>query len=230
MTTARRHFSTPLPTREADLLAAARGGDESAIRALVQANNRRLFRVARAVLRDDAEAEDVVQETYVRAFTRLAGFEGKSAFSTWLTRIALNEALGRLRRRRPTVDLELLEQALDEGGAEIIAFPGARPPENPETETGRMQMKALLEELVDALPPAFRVVFVLRAVEEMSTEEVAAYLGIKPETVKPRLHRARKLIRAGIEERLSPTFGDIFPFDGERCVHMADRVVARLGN
>lgn len=214
---------------EAALLAAARGGERGAIRALIQANNRRLFRVARAVLRDDAEAEDVVQETYVRAFTRLGSFEGKSAFSTWLTRIALNEALGRLRRRRPTVDLELLERTRDAGGADIIAFPGARPPENPETEAGRMQMRALLEELVDALPPDFRVVFVLRAVEELSTEETAAFLSIKPETVKTRLFRARKLIRAGIEARLSPGFAEIFPFDGARCAHMADRVVARLG-
>ena len=217
-----------VPASEAELLSAARGGDEGAIRALIQANNQRLFRVARSVLRNDAEAEDVVQETYVRAFTRLASFEEKSAFSTWLTRIALNEALGRLRRRRNTVDLEALEQARTAGGAEVIAFPGSQQPASPETEAGRLEMKALLEELVDALPPDFRVVFVLRAVEELSTEETAAYLSIKPETVKTRLFRARKLIRAGIEERLSPAFGEIFPFDGARCVNMAERVVARL--
>ncbi len=213
---------------ERALLAAARRGEEAAIRGLIQANNRRLFRLTRAVLRDDAEAEDVVQETYVRAFTHLHGFEGKSAFATWLTRIALNEALGRLRRRRITVDIDLLEQSNQAGGAEVIAFPGAQPPASPETEAGRMEIKALLEELVDALPPDFRVVFVLRAVEELSTEETAAYLSIKPETVKTRLFRARKLIRAGIEERLSPAFGEIFPFDGARCVNMAERVVARL--
>ena len=228
--TIRLQPSAPAPaTTEAELLAAARAGGQTAIRALIQANNRRLFRVARAVLRDDAEAEDVVQETYVRAFTRLKSFEGKSAFSTWLTRIALNEALGRLRRRRVTVDIDLLEQTKEPGGAEVIAFPGSQPLASPETEAGRMEMKALLEEMVDALPPDFRVVFVLRAVEELSTEETAVYLSIKPETVKTRLFRARQLIRAGIEERLSPAFADIFPFDGARCAHMADRVVSRLG-
>jgi RNA polymerase sigma-70 factor (ECF subfamily) len=211
---------------EGALLKAARSGDETAIRAIIQRNNQRLFRAARSVLRNDAEAEDVVQETYVRAFTRLAEFEGRSALSTWLTRIALNEALGRLRRRR-TTGLDLLE-AGGAGGAELIPFPGSPPPANPESETARGEMKALLEELVDGLPVDFRTVFVLRAVEELSTEETAVYLGIRPETVKTRLHRARRLLRAALQERLSPAFADIFPFDGERCAQMAERVLARL--
>jgi RNA polymerase sigma-70 factor, ECF subfamily len=212
---------------EGELVAAARLGDEAAIRALIQANNQRLFRAARAVLRNDAEAEDVVQEAYVRAFGHLAGFEGRSAFSTWITRIALNEALGRRRRQRPTVGLDTLAET-SAGSAQLIPFPGAELPASPETEAGRMQMKALLEELVDGLPEDFRTAFVLREVEELSTEETAALLDINPATVKTRLHRARRLIRAGIEERLSPAFSDIFPFDGIRCVNMADKVMARL--
>jgi RNA polymerase sigma-70 factor (ECF subfamily) len=210
------------------LVKAAQGGDEAAVRALIQRNNQRLFRVARAVLRSDAEAEDVVQETYVRAFTRLDSFEGRSAFSTWLTRIALNEALGRRRRQRPTIDMDALEASAEAGGAELIPFPGGVLPSSPESETARGEMKLLLEELVDELPLDFRTVFVLREVEELSTEESAEFLGIKPETVKTRLHRARRLLRAALQERLSPAFSEIFPFDGQRCADMADRVVARL--
>ena len=114
------------------------------------------------------------------------------------------------------------------GGAELIAFPGIAPTQTPEAELGRAEIKALLEELVDALPPDFRVVFVLREVEELSTAETADYLSIKPETVKTRLFRARKLLRAALERRFAPAFGDIFPFDGDRCAHMADRVIAGL--
>lgn len=228
MATQLKRFGADPTATEAALVAAARLGGEAAIRALMRRNNQRLFRVARAVLRNDAEAEDVVQEAYVRAFTHLQSFEGKAAFSTWITRIALNEALGRRRRQRPMVDIDMLEEGREGGGAQLILFPGAELPANPETETGRRQMRALLEELVDGLPQDFRMVFVLREVEELSTEETAAFLSIKPETVKTRLHRARKLIRTGIEERLSPAFADIFPFDGARCVNMADQVMARL--
>lgn len=216
------------PETEATLLLAARGGHEAAVRELIQRNNQRLFRVARSVLRNDAEAEDVVQETYVRAFTKLPSFEGRSAFSTWLTRIALNEALGRRRRQRPAVDMNALEASAEAGGAELLPFPGSTLPASPETETARGEMKALLEQLVDELPEDFRTVFVLREVEELSIEETADFLAIKPETVKTRLHRARRLLRAALQQRLSPVFSEIFPFDGKRCAGMADRVIARL--
>jgi RNA polymerase sigma-70 factor (ECF subfamily) len=212
---------------EAALLSAARIGDEAAVRALIQRNNQRLFRVARSVLRNDAEAEDVVQETYVRAFTRLADFEGRSAFSTWLTRIALNEALGRLRRRRPTTGIDHLD-AGHAGGAELIPFPGSPPPANPESETARGEMKALLEELVDGLPVDFRTVFVLREVEDLSTEEVAAHLSIKPATVKTRLFRAKRQLREAAEARFSEGFASLYPFDGARCTRLGDRVVVQL--
>ncbi len=212
---------------ESALLALARQRDEMAIRELIRRNNQRLFRAARAVLRDDAEAEDVVQETYVKAFTRLGMFEGRSAFSTWLTRIALNEALGRRRRKRPTVNIEAAE-VTQSGGAEVIPFPGPAVPLSPESAEGRREMQARLEELIDSLPELFRVVFVLREVEDMSTEEVASYLDIKPATVKTRLFRARKLLRDAIEARFAGGFAQLYPFDGARCAQMADRVVARL--
>jgi RNA polymerase sigma-70 factor (ECF subfamily) len=208
------------------LVGLARRRDEGAIRVLVQRYNKRLFRVARGVVRDDAEAEDVVQETYVRAFTNLDAFRGDAQLSTWLTRIALNEALGRVRRRRPLAELAELDTGIAPHEGRLIMFPSM--PASPETEAARSQIRQILEHAIDCLPDLFRVVFILREVEGLSVEETALHLSIKPETVKTRLHRARKLMRAAIEDRLSAAFGDLFPFDGARCAHMADRVVERL--
>jgi RNA polymerase sigma-70 factor (ECF subfamily) len=205
------------------LVRLAAQGDEGAVRILIRRHNRRLFRVARAVLRDDAEAEDVVQETYVRAFSNLASFRGEARLSTWLTRIALNEALGRARRRRPTV--ELSDTELQEG--RVLIFSPATPT-SPESETARSHVRDVLEDAVDALPDPFRMVFILRDVEGMDIEETAAQLLIKQETVKTRLHRARGMLRRTIEQRFSAGFSDLFPFDGERCAGMADRVLERL--
>lgn len=208
-----------------ELVPLAHQGSENAIRALIKRNNQRLFRVARAILRDDAEAEDVVQETYVRAFTRLASFKGNAMFSTWLTRIALNEALTRLRRRRPSAGIEELD---GKDGGQVIMFPTSLMPPGADAESGRRQARQLLEQAIDELPAAFRVVFMLRDVEEMSVEETAVQLSLKPETVKTRLFRARRLMRAAIERRLSAGFAELFPFDGARCERMANRVVERL--
>lgn len=211
-----------------ELVALARQDNEGAIRALIKRNNRRLFRVARAIMRDDVEAEDVVQETYVRAFTRLAGFKGDAAFSTWLTRIALNEALSHVRRRRPSADIADLDGSGGKDGGQVIMFPKSLTSPEADAELGRRQARELLEQAIDELPAAFRVVFMLRDVEEMSIEETAARLSLKPETVKTRLFRARRLMRATLERRLSAGCTEVFPFDGARCERMADRVVARV--
>jgi RNA polymerase sigma-70 factor, ECF subfamily len=213
-----------------ELVALARQGDENAIRALIKRNNRRLFRVARAVMRNDAEAEDVVQETYVRAFTKLDSFRGGSQFSTWLTRIALNEALGRMRRRRPTAELAELDVRASAQGGAVIMFPTSLTPPGADSELARSQVREFLEKAVDDLPDAFRTVFILRDIEEMSIEETANQLSLKQETVKTRLHRARRLMRAAVEKRLAATFSELFPFDGARCDRMADRVIGRLRN
>jgi RNA polymerase sigma-70 factor (ECF subfamily) len=218
-------LSAEPPLSDAALVAAARIGDEAAVRQLIRRNNLRLFRVARAVLRDDAEAEDVVQATYISAFTHLPSFRGEAAFSTWLTRIALNDALSRRRRQRTKVDITMIDE---QQGAEVIPFPLSLVPASPEAEASRGEMRALLEECIDGLPEAFRLVLVLRDIEEMSIEETAAFLAIKPQTVKTRLHRARRQLRTMLEERLSPLFSDVFPFDGKRCVDMAGRVVEWL--
>ncbi|PDT34807.1 RNA polymerase subunit sigma [Rhizobium sp. M10] len=213
---------------DVDLVSLAKTSDESAIRALVQRHNRRLFRTARAVIRNDAEAEDVVQAAYVKAFTNLAAFRGEAELSTWLTRIALNEALGRVRARKNTTGLEEIDMQTTSPGGQLLQFPSSLPAADPETELSRSQARHLLENAVDELPDDFRAVFVLRDVEGMSTEETASYLGIRPETAKTRLHRARRLMRQSIEKRLSGAFSALFPFDGARCAFMADRVIAAL--
>lgn len=213
---------------EEELVHLARQRDEAAIRLLIKRNNRHLFRVARAVVCDDAEAEDIVQETYVSAFTKLDSFRGHSRFSTWLTRIALNEALGRSRKRRPAAELAEVDAEDGRNGGPVIMFPTSLKPPGADTELARKQVRELLEKAVDDLPDPFRLVFILRDVEEMSTDETAIQLSLKPETVKTRLHRARRLMRLAIEKQLSGTFSELFPFDGVRCERMADRVIDRL--
>ena len=208
------------------LVGLARRGEEAAVRAIIKRHNRRMFRTARAIVRDDWEAEDVVQEAYVRAFTHLDSFRGDSSLPTWLTRIALNEALTRLRRQRPTVGLDHPDVETSGVDGRILAFPSRSP--DPEAETARRQIHRLIEHAVDGLPEHFRIVFVLRDIETLSTEETADQLGIKPETVKTRLHRARRLMRIAVEREFAGTLSDAFPFDGLRCAHMADRVLRRL--
>ncbi len=212
---------------DADLVSQARLGNTDAFRAIMQRHNRRLYRVARGILGSDVEAEDVVQDGYLQAFTRLDTFRGEARLSTWLTRIVMNEALGRVRRRRRLVDLSALEQA--EGGqAQILMFPQPSPTQDPEAEAGRAQLRRMVEHAVDELPEAFRSVFMMREVEEMSIEETASFLGIRPETVKTRLHRARRLLQKALQARLVATMKDAFPFDGLRCNRVTDRVMQQL--
>ncbi|WP_315769400.1 MULTISPECIES: RNA polymerase sigma factor [unclassified Bradyrhizobium] len=213
------------PGGEDELIRRARARDETAIRAILLANNRRLFRIARGILRNDTEAEDVVQETYVRALTYLESFRGDSSLSTWLTRIAMNEAMGRLRGRRPTVQLERPAERTPE--AEIIPFPAAS--NDPEKSMAQRQIQGVVERAIDELPQPFRLVFIARVIEEMSIEETAALLELKPETVKTRLHRARSLLRHNVEKEIGPVVLDAFPFAGRRCEKLTDAVLKRLG-
>ncbi|ANM08163.1 RNA polymerase sigma factor protein (plasmid) [Rhizobium phaseoli] len=223
-----RHRPLLSALADADLLPLAKIGDEVAIRAIIQRHNQRLFRTARAVIRNDAEAEDVVQASYIKAFASLSAFRGEAELSTWLTRIALNEALGRVRAQKNTTRLEEIDMQATSAGGQVVQFPSSLSATDPETELSRSQARQLLEQAVDELPDDFRAIFVLRDVEGMSTDEAASYLGIRPETAKTRLHRARKMMRQSIEKRLSGAFSALFPFDGARCAFMADRVVAAL--
>lgn len=208
-----------------ELVRRARERDEAAVRAITQRYNRRLFRIARSILRDDGEAEDVVQETYVHAFTGLDMFRGDSAFGTWITRIAMNEALGRLRRRRPTVEWETLGEAVQ---AQIINFPLSTGGNDPERTMAQGEVRTILERAIDELPDLFRTVFITRIVEGMSVEETADLLGLKPETVKTRLHRARLLLQESLDKQLGPALATTFPFGGRRCEAMTERVVEHL--
>jgi RNA polymerase sigma-70 factor, ECF subfamily len=210
---------------DAELVQLALQRDSNAFRAIMQRHNRRLYRVARSIMHDDSEAEDVVQEAYVLAFSNLAKFRSESSLATWLTRITLNEALGRLRRRRPTVDLSSLDLP---NGAQVIPFPTMPSNEDPERNAAQREIRCIIERAIDELPEIFRVVFVMRDVEDMSIDETAAFLGLRPETVKTRLHRARKLLRQALSEKLAPVLTDVFPFAGWRCQRITDEVLNRL--
>ena len=212
---------------EQALVRRAQQGQRGAFAAIMQRYNQRLFRMARGVVRDDHEAEDVLQEAYTRAFANFAGFRGESSLATWLTTITLNEARGRLRRQRNTVGLEAVEAAQQEGGR-VIMFPSLTEGANPEAEAARAETRRLLERAVDELPEAFRVVFIMREVDGLSVEETARSLEIKPETVKTRLHRARRLLRESLDEKLGSAVKEAFPFLGARCNRITQSVLARL--
>jgi RNA polymerase sigma-70 factor (ECF subfamily) len=213
---------------DTELVGLAQQGSGPAFRAIMERHNRRLYRVARSVLQDDSEAEDVVQEAYVRAFGALSDFRGGSSLSTWLTRIALNEALGRRRRRRPVVDLAALETDGARDQARVIPFPGMQQDSDPEQNAARQEIRRLIERAIDDLPGPFRVVFVMRQVEEMSVAETASYLGLREETVKTRLHRARRLLRRALDEHLASALEGTFPFAGARCARITQAVLDRL--
>lgn len=210
------------------LIELAVAGDSGAFRAIMQRNNRRIYRVARGILGDDAEAEDAVQDTYLKAFQNLSGFRGDSTLATWLTRIAINEALGRKRKRRSMVDLGHLDTIDEQREARVLIFPGFAN-SNPEAEAARAEIRRLLEAALDDLPDAFRVVFVMREIEQMSTEETADQLHLVPETVKTRLHRARRLLRQALQEKLGSALHDTYGFDGARCERITATVLSRLG-
>lgn len=212
---------------DAELVRRSLARDGSAFRTIMQAHNRRLYRLARGIVRDDAEAEDVVQESYVRAFTHLADFRGDSSLATWLSRITINEALGRLRARRPHVDLTTFE--VQRTPAEIIQFPLASKADDPEQTMAQRQLLHLVEQATDKLPEVYRIVFITRVIEGMSVEETAEILGLRPETVKTRLHRARRLVREQLDKQIGPVLMDAFPFAGRRCERVTNAVMQRLG-
>lgn len=211
---------------EVDLVRLAVEKDEAAIRTIIGRHNRRLFRVARGIVRNDDEAEDVLQDAYVSAFTSLANFRGDSTLATWLTRIVVNAALQRLRRHIEP-PLGVADEAYEKPG-NVIIFPFTNPPPDPERTVAQKQIAKLLEQAIDSLPDDFRTVLVARVLEDMSVDETADLLGIRPETVKTRLFRARRLIKVALAEHVESMFADVFPFAGARCKRLAETVVSRL--
>jgi RNA polymerase sigma-70 factor (ECF subfamily) len=214
---------------DGELLRFARDGDPTAFRILIRRHDRHLYRIARSVLLDDHEAEDAVQETYVLAFTRLVDFRGDASLSTWLTRIALNEALKRRRRRRRTVDLDVIDAARDGADMQNYRSPMIAPDQDPERATAQHQLRRFLERAIDDLPETFRTVFVMRDIEQASTEETASVLGIRQQTVKTRLHRARRMLRAALGEHVGAALKDAFPFDKPSCDRLVKKVLNQLG-
>ena|SRR5690349_19851421 len=199
------------------------GGDRDAFEILMRRNNQRLYRAARAILRDESEAEDVVQEVYVKAYKNLRQFAGRASFSTWLTRIAVHEALHRARRGRNKEEIDAMEEYQRDSVVQLST--GA---ETPETKAATAEVRELLERSIDALPDSYREVFVLRQVEEMSTTDTAACLGITEENVKTRLHRARAMLRKELYARAGTNVASAFPFMGARCDRIVKLVMARI--
>jgi RNA polymerase sigma-70 factor (ECF subfamily) len=197
-------------------------GDRAAFVVLMRRYNQKLYRTARSILRDDAEAEDAVQEAYLIAYRSLGGFRGDATLSTWLVRIVVNEALGRLRRRKRDAEVIRLGHDGDHEHDAREATMDAAPFQQPEREALRAETRRLLEAKIDLLPETFRTVFMLRAVEEMSVEETAAALDIPEATVRSRYFRAKGLLREALAREIDIALADAFAFAGARC----DRIVA----
>jgi RNA polymerase sigma-70 factor (ECF subfamily) len=219
--------SAALAEDDASLVSRVLTGDRMAFALLMRRFNRRLYRLARAIVADDAEAEDALQEAYLNAYRRLGQFRGDASLATWLSRLVVNECLGRMRRsaRRQNVipmtpspaDHEMEQAPADEVGA-------------PDAAADRAQMRAILERRIDALPEAFRAVFVLRSIEELSVEETAVCLGIPEETVRSRHFRARGLLREALAREVDIAERNLWDFAGERCDRIVERVLARLAD
>lgn len=197
-------------------------GDEDAFRLLMRRNNQALYRAARSILKDDAEAEDAVQEAYLLAYRAMSRFRGEAKLSTWLVRIVVNEAIARSRKRSRSAEIIRLDGDMKPGDAAREVSLNEVPSEQPEQGTLRAETRRLLENKIDGLPDTFRAVFVLRALEEMTVEETAAALDIPESTVRTRFFRARGLLREALAREIDFVIGDAFAFDGVRC----DRIVA----
>jgi RNA polymerase sigma-70 factor (ECF subfamily) len=208
--------------------------DEEAVRRILQGEtalfeiimrryNQRLYRVARAILRNDGDAEDVVQDAYVRAYEHLGQFAGKAAFSTWLTRIAVHEALARRRRNGRLEELEAVQNKDD--GSSILKSSAP----SPEAQSAQSQTRQLLEEAIETLPSDYRTVVVMRDVEEMNVAQTAAILEVSEALVKTRLHRAHAMLRKELFNRAQGRVADLYPFLGARCDRMVKAVLERIG-
>jgi RNA polymerase sigma factor (sigma-70 family) len=205
--------------------------DERAFEALMRRHNRLLYRLARSILKDDAEAEDAVQETYFAAYRNIAAFRGGAKLSTWLARIVINEAYARLRKRKRAVVVSL--ESAQAGGVcesyskeeETMASEMA---DGPEAAALRAELRRLLERRIDALPEQFRVVFILRDVEELSVEETAECLEVPASTVRTRAFRARALLRESLSREFDAAAVEAFGFAGERCDRIVENVLERV--
>ena len=205
-----------------EIVERVKAGDTALYEVIMRRYNQRLYRVARAILRDDAEAEDVMQDAYVRAFEHLHQFARRAPFSTWLTRIAVHEALGRLRLRRRSLPLDDTERDGELDMKMVETSP------DPEQSASRAELGHLLEEAVLGLPERYRAVVMLRDVEDLSTAETAAALDLTEHNVKVRLHRGRAMARGWLFARVGTNAKAAFPFMGVRCDRVVRGVFVRL--
>lgn len=212
-----------LPISDEEVVQRVRAGETHLFEVIMRRYNQRLYRVARAVLRDDAEAEDVVQQAYVNAYRHLEQFQSRAAFSTWLTKIALYEALARARRQGRFDETDTIDHG-DDDTMEALKSQGP----DPERQAFVGELRTLLESAIEALPGHYRSVFVMREVEGMNTAETAACLEITEETAKTRLHRARTLLRDDLYQRAGVVSGAAFPFEAPRCDRMVAGVFERI--
>jgi RNA polymerase sigma factor (sigma-70 family) len=211
------------PATDLELATAAAGGDALAFELIVRRHNRLLFRTARGVVPDDAGAQDVVQETWLRAFAKLDTFRGESALGTWLARMAINLAISSQRRQGRLVQLQdkdPTDQAMD--------LPNQPAQESPDASAERGEMRSLLQASIEGLPAIYRSVFMLRAVEDMSVEETAFCLGVSADVVKTRFLRARALLREELATRIETGAHDTFAFAGARCDAVLAHVMGEL--
>ena len=214
---------------ETEQVQRALAGDAGAFRAIMQTHNRRLYRIARSILRNNADAEDAVQEAYVSAFTKLENYRGEGTLKSWLSRIVINKSLGRMRQRHSIIDLAMLEQ--QRGEAQIIHFPQSTPNDDPERTMAQRQIIHLGEQATDNLPEAFRMVFVTRVIEGMSIEETSELLGIKPETVKDLLPARFQIVTATVDGTLGEV-GTVYQaanFDYLGVMRNGGRALVRIG-
>ncbi|MFD1710662.1 RNA polymerase sigma factor [Ottowia sp. GY511] len=211
---------------DAELAQRAVEGDEGAFVAIMRRHNRLLFRTARAVLRNDADAEDALQQAYLRAWRAIGSFRAEARLSTWLVRIVANEALARA--RRPALKVIPLDTVMSSTETDPLNWLQDDADKQPDRITMRTELRRLMEARIDQLPDDFRWVFVLRGVQELSVEEVASALAIPEATVRSRFFRARDLLRKGLSQDFDMALGDAFAFDGERCARLVAAVIPRL--
>jgi RNA polymerase sigma-70 factor (ECF subfamily) len=201
--------------------------DPGSFELLMRRHNRRLYRVARAMLRDGAEAEDALQDTYLAAYQAMDGYRGQASLATWLSRVLVNQCLARLRRQARRDNIVPMVAMADAGEQEAHAMP-SRESETPDSALVRAELRAVLERKLDALPEAFRTVFVLRCVEELSVEQTSQVLDVPEATVRTRLFRARAMLRESLAQEIDLAERDVFTFGGEHCDRVVAAVLARL--
>jgi RNA polymerase sigma-70 factor (ECF subfamily) len=213
---------------DAEVARRVTAGDQAAFELLMRRHNRMLFRTARSILKDDAEAEDALQDAYLLAYRGMAKFRGDAKLSTWLTRIVVNEAIARSRKSRRRAEIIRLDGEPESNIEAAEADMHDAAPEPPERAVMRAETRRLLERKIDELPDAFRTVFMLRALEELSVEETAACLAIPQATVRTRFFRARSMLRESLSREIDFAFEEAFSFEGGRCDRIVAAVLAKL--